>query len=188
MIINLDPPLPKYSPVKLAPQESIQFEKGPGQNHLERSRGNLTTWDRQPKQVWAYWLIHESQPLTFHDTKAGSCCPYNIARQTPLITFPMVLPMGWVESPPTFCMVTETIADLVNAKIAQDYIPGLYHCHKAMADTMPEPPIMIKCLQYTSDQHTGTGMPSRHTSHLYQQKILQVPALAKLKHWNGRCW
>ena len=31
-----------------------------------------------------------------------------------LIALPLVLPMGWVESPPYFCAVTETVADLVN--------------------------------------------------------------------------
>ena len=40
----------------------------------------------------------------------------------PLIAVPMVLPTGWMESPPTFCTVTETIADMANAKIAQGYI------------------------------------------------------------------
>ena len=31
-----------------------------------------------------------------------------------LIALPLVLPMGWVESPPHFCATTETVADLVN--------------------------------------------------------------------------
>ena len=33
-----------------------------------------------------------------------------------LIAFPLVLPMGWVESPPAFCAGTETVADLANAR------------------------------------------------------------------------
>ena len=33
-----------------------------------------------------------------------------------LIAFPLVLLMGWVESPPAFCAGTETIADLANAQ------------------------------------------------------------------------
>lgn len=32
-----------------------------------------------------------------------------------LLALPLVLPMGWVSSPPYFCAVTETIADLVNS-------------------------------------------------------------------------
>jgi hypothetical protein len=31
-----------------------------------------------------------------------------------LIAIPLSLPMGWVESPPTFCAVTKTVADLAN--------------------------------------------------------------------------
>jgi hypothetical protein len=89
--------------------------------------------------------------------KLAVAAPTTLPDKHPLIAVPVVLPMGWMESPPAFCMVTETIADLVNAKIAQGYNPALYHCHKTMANTMPEPPIMIKCLDYTSDQHTGTG-------------------------------
>ena len=34
-----------------------------------------------------------------------------------LIGFPLVLPMGWAESPPAFCAGTETIADLANASL-----------------------------------------------------------------------
>ena len=75
----------------------------------------------------------------------------------PLIAVPMVLPMGWMESPPTFCTVTETIADLANAKIAQGYIPAPYHHHKAVANTIPETPTMTECLQDSPDPHTGTG-------------------------------
>jgi hypothetical protein len=31
--------------------------------------------------------------------------------EEPLIAFPLVLPMGWKNSPPIFCTATETIAD-----------------------------------------------------------------------------
>ena len=62
-----------------------------------------------------------------------------------------------MESPPAFCTVTETIADLANAKIAQGYIPAPYHRHEAVANTMPEQPTMPECLQYSPDQHTETG-------------------------------
>jgi hypothetical protein len=32
----------------------------------------------------------------------------------PLVAFPLVLPMGWTNSPPFFCVFTETICDLTN--------------------------------------------------------------------------
>jgi hypothetical protein len=53
--------------------------------------------------------------------------PYDIPRlgivfpteddQEPLIAFPLVLPMGWKNSPPAFTTATETIADLANCSL-----------------------------------------------------------------------
>jgi hypothetical protein len=34
----------------------------------------------------------------------------------PLVAFPLVLPMGWKNSPPYFCAVTETITDVANVR------------------------------------------------------------------------
>ena len=44
----------------------------------------------------------------------------------PLLAIPTCLPMGWTELPPAFSSVTETIADLVNKKLAasQDIPPA----------------------------------------------------------------
>ena len=42
-----------------------------------------------------------------------------------LVAFPLVLPMGWKNSPPVFCTVTETAADLTNQKLCDpSYQPG----------------------------------------------------------------
>ena len=37
--------------------------------------------------------------------------------EEPLIAFPLVLPMGWVGSPPFFCALTETSTDVANARL-----------------------------------------------------------------------
>ena len=37
-----------------------------------------------------------------------------------LIAIPLVLPMGWSESPPAFCAATETVANLANATLGTD--------------------------------------------------------------------
>ena len=34
-----------------------------------------------------------------------------------MVAFPLVLLMGWVESPPQFCAVMETVADLANTAL-----------------------------------------------------------------------
>ena len=36
-----------------------------------------------------------------------------------LFAFPLVLPMVWVESPPQFCVVTETVSDLANTALRE---------------------------------------------------------------------
>jgi hypothetical protein len=54
-----------------------------------------------------------------------------------LIVFPLVLPMGWKESPPYFCATTEMAVDLVNQAIPMSY-PGPHHLD-SLANTPPPP-------------------------------------------------
>ena len=46
----------------------------------------------------------------------GVCLPLGLDGKT-LVASLLVLPMGWVESPPQFCAVTETVADLANTAL-----------------------------------------------------------------------
>ena len=39
--------------------------------------------------------------------------------EDPLVAIPLALPMGWTESPPLFCALTETVADMANARTHQ---------------------------------------------------------------------
>ena len=41
--------------------------------------------------------------------------------EEPLVAFPLVIPMGWTNSPPIFCSATETTADFTNQRLAQYY-------------------------------------------------------------------
>jgi hypothetical protein len=41
----------------------------------------------------------------------------------PLIAFPLVLTMGWLNSPPIFLIATETIADIANARLSLGWLP-----------------------------------------------------------------
>ena len=53
----------------------------------------------------------------------------------PMVAFPLVLPMGWTESPPWFCVFTETICDLANAEIHKNLrLPA--HPLEAQAGTL----------------------------------------------------
>jgi hypothetical protein len=57
----------------------------------------------------------------------------NLDGEETLVAFPLALPMGWPQSSPYFCAMTETIADLANERIAQDHAP-LPHRLEALAD------------------------------------------------------
>jgi hypothetical protein len=52
-----------------------------------------------------------------------------------LIALPLVLPMGWSESPPLFCAVTETIVDIANGLFSYWSPPS--HPLEALAATVP---------------------------------------------------
>lgn len=57
--------------------------------------------------------------------------------QRPLVAFPLVLPMGWVNSPPIFCAATETAADIANANL-QDTMRSSPHSLDTMAAPMDD--------------------------------------------------
>lgn len=60
--------------------------------------------------------------------------------QEPLVALPLVLPMGWKNSPPIFTTATETIADLANANIRnKSHTPLAHHLDdKAASVPLPE--------------------------------------------------
>jgi len=43
--------------------------------------------------------------------------------EEPLVAIPLVCTMGWVNSPPTFCAASETVADLANARLYRHHVP-----------------------------------------------------------------
>ena len=48
-----------------------------------------------------------------------------------VVAFPLVLPMGWVNSPPAFCAVTDTSADIANAMIRSGEEPESHPLDKS---------------------------------------------------------
>ena len=57
-----------------------------------------------------------------------------------LVALPLVLPMGWKNSPPVFSAVTETIADLANERIKTGVKPPRHPLDEAAeATTAPNP-------------------------------------------------
>ena len=74
----------------------------------------------------------------------GLCLPPGPGGKT-LVAFPLVLPMGWVESPPHFFAVTETVADLANTAL-REKIGG---CARRIYSTRyRNPPYLVLTARY----------------------------------------
>ena len=61
--------------------------------------------------------------------------------EDPLVAIPLALPMGWTESPPLFCALTKTVADMANARTHQAAWP---HRLEDQAESQPisDPPVV----------------------------------------------
>jgi hypothetical protein len=59
--------------------------------------------------------------------------------EDPLIAFPMILPMGWVDSPQYLCAISETIADITNDRLSHGPLAAEPHRLDELADTPPKP-------------------------------------------------
>ena len=73
--------------------------------------------------------------------KLGVVFPSRSTDTEPLVAIPLVLPMGWSESPPGFSAITETITDVANDRL-QDctYQPATHHLDDlAAAVVLPTP-------------------------------------------------
>jgi hypothetical protein len=57
-----------------------------------------------------------------------------------LLAIPLVLTMGWMNSPPTFCAASETVADLANANLFRRTVPPHRLEHLASAHDVWGPP------------------------------------------------
>jgi hypothetical protein len=118
--------------VQLSPKEAMQFGKT-----LSQILYKIVNTDPQHGPVYmikvdvpdGFYCIHVAP----HHIPAFPPAPDG----TPLVVFPLVLPMGWVESPPYFCMATETIADIANHNIKQN-IPATLHWLCDVANTSPK--------------------------------------------------
>ena len=90
--------------------------------------------------------------------------------EDPLVAFPLVLPMGWRNSPPIFSTATETGADLTNQRLL-DPTPPLPHPLADRAEqVIPDNPLLspmpddsspsYKDVLVNSAASSGSGMPS----------------------------
>jgi hypothetical protein len=61
--------------------------------------------------------------------------------EEPLVAFPLVLPMGWKNSPPVFSTATETVADLANQRLAANVTPQPHPLDDEAETVVPESPL-----------------------------------------------
>jgi hypothetical protein len=59
--------------------------------------------------------------------------------EDPLVAFPMILPMGWVDNPNYLCALTEMIADLANARFEANDLATQNHPLSTLANSIPAP-------------------------------------------------
>ena len=122
--------------VPIAPTQSMQFGRT-----LERLFRQLVLAD--PRFGHVYWIkVDMADGFYRLLIKARDVPKLGIAFPGPdgewWIAFPITCPMGWTHSPPYFCAVTETIADVANHNILKWRDPPP-HRLEADADTPPEP-------------------------------------------------
>jgi len=102
--------------VTLAPQEAMQFGRT-----LERLIRQVVRSD--PRFGPVHFLKIDIADgfyrvwLDVHDIPTLAVSIPSLPGEPALLALPLALPMGWTQSPPAFCTVTETIADLANRRL-----------------------------------------------------------------------
>jgi hypothetical protein len=88
--------------------------------------------------------------------------------ETPLVAFPMILPMGWVESTQYMCAVTETIADTTNQCLRKGFSPSLTHRLETLANSQPMP---ILTMHKEAADLTSLPAPNVHSRGPFQAPL-----------------
>lgn len=68
--------------------------------------------------------------------KLGVIYPSRPGQDEALVALPLVLPMGWAESPPYFCAATETVADVANTRLQDPTYTPAEHKLDEMASSI----------------------------------------------------
>ena len=121
--------------VRLAPRDSMQFGKALPRllsklHHADTRHG--PTYMSKTDVSDAFMRI---QLQIRHIPHLGVLIP-TYPNEEPLVALPMILPMGWVDSPPYLCAVTETTCDLANDRIRAGDL-AMNKPLDALADTSP---------------------------------------------------
>jgi len=119
--------------VPLAPPESMQFGRA-----FERTLRKIRQANRRFGPTFmikvdiadGFYRLFVSAPTV---AALGVVFPHH-PDEEPLVAFPLVLPMGWVGSPPFFCALTETSTDLANWRLKDRSWKPTKHRLSSLAD------------------------------------------------------
>ena len=89
--------------------------------------------------------------LNVADIPKLACSLPQMYGEEPLLALPLVLPMGWTESPPYFCTATETVADITNKRLMNRW-EAPHHRLEEMASTNPQPDADLTGSELTGDE------------------------------------
>jgi hypothetical protein len=125
--------------IKLAPREAMQFGKA-----LERCLQAIV--DANPDHGPVHMIKVDIADgfyriwLHVHDIPKLAVSLPALHGKEPLLAIPLVLPMGWTESPPYFCAATETVTDITNKRLANHWPPPPHRLeHLAATQPVAEP-------------------------------------------------
>lgn len=147
-----------------APQEAMQFGHA-----LQRVLQQI--YDADPKHgpvhlikvdvsdgFYRVWLRAEDAP------KLAIACP-TMPGQEQMVAIPTVLPMGWTQSPPYFCSLTETVADITN-DLLQQHPENIVAFHRLEKDADTEPPPLPPTTPTLSMHHNRVGWHRRPLAYI----------------------
>jgi hypothetical protein len=119
--------------IPLAPTESMQFGRT-----LDRVLHRIHHANRRfgPVQLIKVDIadgFYRLKVAPSHIPVLGVAFPH-LPGEEPLVAFPLVLPMGWVSSPPYFCALSETATDIANFHLRDPTWTPTKHPLSNMAD------------------------------------------------------
>jgi hypothetical protein len=154
--------------LKLAPHEAMQFGKA-----LERILAQIVSANPSHGPVklikvdiadgfYRVWLNLSDIP------KLAVSIP-SLRGEEPLLAFPLVLPMGWTESPPYFCSATETVTDVANRRAINNWKPPTHRL-----DAISDSPPVQDCHGPPSPKSPSatTAVPKDAPHRLFKQRLL----------------
>ena len=96
----------------------------------------------------------------------------NLYGDESLLALPLVLPMGWTESPPYFCAATETVTDITNRRLANHWKPPPHRLEE-LADTQPEESLETETTVNTAAKCVPLAISTRPHNRRTRKRPLQ---------------